>query len=247
MAVEIDIVEGNRGRIEVDGGASIKLEYERIAVVHGLAGTPSFRLNDAVFECAATESDRLYVGAVHPTDSTAICDGIEFESEADDVVRLRFMYHTPAEAVIGAIDATIEVGASVVQETVNRYPSGALIVFTYNGKPWAPTLQKFVPQTTITETAWQYGSPGNEAKAIVGTVNNGATSFDPMAASRQWLCTGITGASRDGGKSYQVKRSYQFRDTWDEEVVFTDDTGRVPKDAVVGNGIQLVQLYEEGF
>lgn len=67
--------------------------------------------------------------------------------------------------------------------------------------------------------------------AFEGCMNDSPFSFGLISGrARQWMVTSVRGITRDGGRSYEMSMTFQFRAaTWDQEVFYINpDTGRPP-------------------
>lgn len=85
---------------------------------------------------------------------------------------------------------------------------------------------------------------GDRARDYVGKVNSVAIFGE--SGTRFWLCTRIDGVSDDGGLTYNTAYEFQRHpDTWDATVVYVDpDTGRPVANAVPGQSLKTVQIYQ---
>lgn len=94
------------------------------------------------------------------------------------------------------------------------------------------------PATTEVMRRVEVGiDPEPLAEAYVGKVNN-ATWLN--RAPGVWLCTGITGTSRDAGVTWEMEYTFQKNsDGWNNRKVVIEDpnTGRPPPDVVADSGI----------
>lgn len=94
-------------------------------------------------------------------------------------------------------------------------------------------------------------SPGNKALTYLGTVNNGQFLGQ---GEKTWLCTQLSGSSRDGGVTYDV--TYEFHrapfvrnplgvnDTWESVVTLRDpDTGRPVAFSDGTGALESVDVY----
>jgi hypothetical protein len=123
-------------------------------------------------------------------------------------------------------------------------------------------VQKMEPQLIVRVRRRENQAPGNLAKQYVGTVNALGVFGDPPTPQmgRQWLCTGISGESRDGGFTYDVSYEFAHRKTvtrmvfgveltqrgWDALIQFRDPETQEPFPvAVVGEDLKTYQMYPE--
>ena len=99
-------------------------------------------------------------------------------------------------------------------------------------------------------------SPGDTSRTYVGTVNQAGWKVDPSATARTWLCTAITGRSKDKGKTYEVAYEFAYRGSnlytsngWDAVLYYTDPTTGKPPSGTSGtngsNGVKVAQIYVE--
>ena len=253
MAVKIDIIDGNRGRKTYQGW-----ELERIAVVTGLTGTPHKKLIDA-----ANTSGVPSIGDGHPSLSTCKLREIIPESVGKDEVKLRLIYsqYVTSTSQWQPTFDTIECGASIGQVETNKdiddnvmwvqytYPADYTKNLDYASKTHKQggTIIRLVPESSISIVKQELFPPAEKARAFVGKVNATGWIIDPNAPARTWLCSGIVGRSTDGGVTYFVTYTFQYRpDTWDATILFTDpNDGKPPDDLVAGTGSKVYQIYEE--
>jgi len=231
MAVKLDIIDGNRGRLD-----HIGWEFERIATVTGLTGD-----GHAKIYAASTVSGMPILGALHP--SVPYCYLMEKNAESIDseTVRFRLLYRTSRRLM-----DTIEVGGTLSQGETNLDINGNVMITTYTyptdhpienyrglQKAQSEIVSKLLPEHSIVISRLEFANPSPRAKDYVGMVNDGAWSLDMSAAPRTWLCTGIVGRSPDNGVTYTVTYSFQYRgDTWDVSILHTDPaTGKPPSEA----------------
>ncbi len=231
-----DTIENNRAVLNEDGW-----QFFRTAIVEGLAGTAIQRLVEAV---AALD---VVLGSVHPFVPYVFLRSIEPESISNTKARVRLTYSkiNPREYP-GEGETIIQLGSTVVQIETQTDKDGNILPtlsYTYPNEPAKyekkagetfiaqAKVSKMVPQNTYRiQTRLGY-SPGPYAGAYVGCINDG---FWKDGAAGTWLCTAITGVSRDGGWTYDCTFEFQYdRNTWILKAVFVDpDTG----DAVTPTG-----------
>jgi hypothetical protein len=247
-STKIDLMDA-RARLTREGW-----EYRRKAIVYNLNITEPVvsahsRISAAYIELISDASRRCVIGDAHPDPQITDCYLEEVNPEAvdQDKVTFELLYKPPDanESVGEEAESVIEVGASVIQVETNKNAAGNVMSVQYGGSTQGGLVSKFVPQTTISVTRREFGSPGSKARNYVGKVNSSGWSLDPGAQARTWLCTSINGRSIGGG-GYEVNYQFQYRDeTWDETIVYMDpETGRPPNDVSDEEGINTYIVYQ---
>lgn len=254
MAVIKDVIDNPTGRFTLGGWT-----LERTFVVTGVAGEGHEKLIHALETSGVPK-----LGDAHPSANyTYLRESIP-TAEDPDTVRIRLIYTNPANpSYRQEVDITgelIEVGGTLsqIQTNLDRNDAVMYVDYTYPADyPHNPDLQskaaptqgglvnKFVPQHTIVKSRLEYSSPSAIARDFVDTVNAAGWNLDPSAAVGTWLCTGIKGRSNDGGVSFIVTYSFQYRaDTWATDVYWIDPhDGHPPADLVAGTGKKTYELY----
>ena len=176
-------------------------------------------------------------GALLAIERTAALEGI-------GIARVSIVYR-PATAEQQVADdtqlPTIEVGATVQVDETNVDVNGEALEVIFNQtdvdedgtatvepKEQTGTVEKQLPQVTMTFSRKEEDSPHAKAIIYVGTLNE-ADFY--LGAPQTWMCTGIRGSSTDGGETYNVTYDFQHdKDEWKARVVYIDpDTGFPPK------------------
>ncbi len=149
--------------------------------------------------------------------------------------------------------ARIDIGTSAHQDETNVDSDGTVMEVFKPGSTAPRTLEEvqggvvpiMVPKSTIVYRRRELGSPGEKSKEYVGKTCAGPWSLDDATIS-QWLCTGITGTSIDGGKTYDVTYTFEFDENqWFVRVYWIDpDTGKPRSDATEGDGWGEFDIYE---
>jgi hypothetical protein len=233
---------------------------------------------DAATKCIYALSQCPELGSRHPT--------------LGDVVLTR---RTPRMIGNGTVEVSLDYDRAETQEaeTPATEQSGSITVgatltesqthFTHDGKEielnyvtaagevleQGGVVPKLVPVVTISVSRNEKASPLDDARRYVGKVNTAGWKIDPHGKAREWLCTAITGASNDDGKTFDVNRSFEYKEDtrdgnddygarsggWDQLAMFTSpDDGRVPADVTDPNqqndgsvlgAIAWVQVYAE--
>ncbi len=244
-----DLIEGNTGKKTLDGW-----ELNRMAVVTGVTGDGHAKIINAAAELPG-------INTAHPSLSTCLLREIIPESIDSNTVKFRLIYSQATPARFQPQLNTIEVGGTLSQVQTNKDRDGNVISVSYeypSSYKLDPNLQgktvqtsslvgKLAPEHTITFSRIEYSNPSPIAKGYVGTVNSMEWELDPGAAPGTWLCTGIVGRSNDGGITFVVTYTFQYRpDTWSTVVQFIDpNTGVPPDDLIEDTGIKTVYLYPE--
>jgi hypothetical protein len=248
MEVVWDQQDGHRAEYSLNGWV-----IERIATVKGVTGTGTQRLWNA-----ASASGLPSIGDAHPVFTVARLERGLVEAVASDTVRFRFIY-TEAYSLEYQLDTTqIGGGLSQVEEQVDRLGEYQTVTYTFpSDHPYWPSqslsqrasFMKMVPDHTIYKRRRETVNPAMKAKLYLGAVNNGPWSLDANAASGTWLCTMLKGTSPDGGQTWIVEYSFQYRAaTWTVYAHFIDPwTGKMPSDVndTVNQplAIKAIELY----
>jgi hypothetical protein len=217
----LDIVEGDI-KITLENG----IEMTRTIRVHGLTGTASDRMLEAVDVATVP-----VIGAAHPGRSSCLLREISGGIESQDIVKLSLRYTDVWRGITWGYnssppsDSTIQVGATVSQVENSKTWAGSSIEI---GPPasisgdsnrtddeksiQAHTISRFEPEATIvvTKSVTAY-NPLDMAMLYVGKTNQEGWTLRPYDPSNTWLCTGITGQSVDGGVTYQVTFTFVNR------------------------------------
>jgi hypothetical protein len=139
----------------------------------------------------------------------------------------------------------------VIERTVENTTTQTTDVLKQTG-----TITEQVPQAVIRYRRRMGPNLGpvirNQANEFVGTVNSGAFAENANTfpnLTRQWMCTGITGTSTDGGVYYDVTYEFQrnidnklgsgteYVSGWDPVAVYINPkTGEPPTDVITPNG-----------
>jgi len=237
--LKLDPIEGTHLRRTSDG-----FEARRVAFVAGLSGSAADRLRQAM-ECQGVPR----VGDAHPTIAGLHVSAVDAEPDGATGAKLTIHYRPRPAGAAGS--ASIEVGSSLLQVTARTDREGNPITVAHSptGKPadlqtQSAAVAMLVPQITLRFMRIEQAAPTAKAQRFVGTVNRSAV-FDGAAGT--WLCTGITGRSSDGGRTFEVCHAFQHKaDGWQPTASFVDPrTNRVPVDAKQGVGVRTVKVYRE--
>jgi hypothetical protein len=239
--VHIDIIDGNRGRQTRRGW----VERERFAIVSRLTGAGDAKLQAAITELQANDDYCANYGDEHPAAPRCLLEALDPEHLTSEDVRVRMFYKRPEfEDEDG--ETVIEVGSTLIQETVNTDVNGDLMTVEYNGQSQSGSVSIPVPQSTVRYQLRLDSPPGDLSRAYVGKLNSGGWWADTAAEPRTWLCTSIVGVSDDDGETYLTTFEFAYlEDTYDEEVVYIDpETGRMPDDIEIGTGTAVFQVID---
>ena len=246
MAVAIDIVEGNTGRESADG-----LELDRIATITGIEGDASRKI-----VIARNTAGVPRYGDPHPAETSCKLRTIRFESLSTDIVKAYLHYSQKSidRSAPPGDPPQIEVGSTLSQVSSNKDISGNEITVAHTfpstdddwpdeKKEQSVPVSRLVPESSLTYNQTEYNSPGTKSRYYVGRMN--AAPWQG-GATKTWLCTSIVGRSNDGGFTFSVAYTVQYRgDTWDGEVVYIDPrTGRPPANLENGVGKKRVVIYQ---
>lgn len=245
ITVHQDIV-GTSARQTAEGW-----EYNRLAEVEGLTGSPTAQL-----VAAANASGLPALGATLPGLAGTTLTEKNPVSRGNGVVQVRQTYRFTGTPDDPADEGSVSVSTGIITIQTNKDVLGELVVVNDGdvpGRDQSPTLNVEQPVSRVSISRTESSSPGAKSQEFVGTVNTeNGFSVVGSAAARTWRCDGIDGSSSDGGKTWQV--TYQFihrRDTWDQEVHYTDpQTGSIPQEVIESPGrqlfaIKLIQVYAE--
>jgi len=142
-------------------------------------------------------------------------------------------------------DQAIEVGTSLQSVETNVDAWGKLIEVVYNGTHQPATVSVLRPHTTLRVARTESSSPLQKSRTYVGSVNKQGWRLVKGAEPWCWLCTAITGTSRDKGRSWQVAYEFEYappvknpegtqgvvgeyRAGWWQFTIFTGEDGKVP-------------------
>lgn len=255
--IHYDILKGARGEYSVEG-----YRLERVVIVEGVTGQAYEKLPNAVQELV---NDGIYIGKVHPADSSAHLRSIVPESITGQKVRLRLAYSQPHSQYEQprSGQTLIRYDARVSQERTHYDKDGNLLEVTftypnqsdlenyypdcddpsaYAGKTIKQTSEasKFVPQFNAQYTRTLAYDPAFLARDYVGTVNIMAWKNHTAGTL---LCTGITANSNDDGLTYRTSFYFQYRpDTWVSTIMFRLPwSGKPPKAAELANNADAVK------
>jgi len=159
------------------------------------------------------------------------------------------------DLVYRAVQASIEIGSSLMQVQTNKDFQGNLIKATYGegeANQQVATVNKLIPCTTLSITRLEFICPASKSQTYAGTINSSEWSLVDHAlggninfngGAKKWICTGIPSRSKDTGYSWEVRYQFQYNPYgWDEEYCYVDvSTNRPPDDVTV----QVVQIYGE--
>jgi len=256
MAVTLDIVNGNTGKVTIHGWQDI----DRIATVSGLTSVGHAMLDEAVLTAGVPR-----IGDVHPTVTVAYCYELIPVAVSNDTVRITIRYEQNDFLVSGLPGAltpqfnTVDVGATLsqVETSFDRHGNRISVSYTYPAdytedpskqevtETTSKTVQRLFPDHQISVRKQEFVNPAAKALDYVGSVNDGPWSLAPSSVAGQWLCTGITGSSNDGRVTWTVLYTFQYRpDTWSHLVQYIDPrTGEPPSDLVENVGYKYIELY----
>lgn len=216
----------------------------RGAIVSELSSTGLSQILEAVNALGVA------IGQPHPILPGCSLDSIAPRHESPSVVRCMLNYKSldASELPLGAGGGggpeagedgyTIEVGGSLVQKETNKDRDGMLLhayrigagVGPDDPESYIATVPVLRPQVTISISRREPTNPMAKAKAYVGTAGAAGWKLDPTAGVNTWLCTGISGTSTDGGKTFDVRHDFQYDpDTWTIRIYWHDKaTGEIP-------------------
>lgn len=255
QTIHLDIIEGNLGKYGADGW-----EFTRIAKISGIdvhaSGSVYGKQGQVITAVEALIASVGDIGAAHPSTSSSIISEFRPKSASDEVVEIEIIYKPWA----AGDSSEVEVGTNVQQTETNKDVNGDLIVLEYtypddyvqDSKKAGQTIQQGgmisfqKPTSYKVFTKTESSDPSVKARTYVGTTNLLGWTKDPTAAAKTWMCKGIVGRSQNGGSTYRVTYTFEYReDTWDETSIFINpDDGKPPQDLVDGTGIVTVDNVE---
>ncbi len=247
-----DLVDGNSGVLTLRKG----WEFTRIAVVAGLTGDGHSRIKAAV-----EAPGMVKIGDPHPDVESVIAKQISCASEASDIVRLAIKYSAP-DLFISAPDQVVITGGSTLGQTETNTDINGDVMFTEytypDPYPETPDLAGdyakhgamvplLIPQSTENITRIENKNPRQLASIYVGKINS-IKFLDGLPHT--YMCTNIDYNSQDGGLTYTVTYSFQFRpDGWSQQLVFqSSDTGDPPAfdtPEELALGVKNYDIYEQ--
>lgn len=258
MTLRIDIIDGSRAKEDEQGW----LELERIATVDGLTGD-----GQAKFSSAMNAPGMPAMSDAHPIDPTLVLMERTWTSPGPDLAKATLLYKRRLQdstnmnppGAYGIPQPSLEVGTTLSQIEANLDAHGAKVKVSYTGTKRVvgvdqddqlATFPKQVPQTSLSYKRHELGSPISKSRTYVGRVNAAGWNVDPGNAAGVWLCTGITGTSTDGNRTYDVTYTFSHcgdtpTGTWQGKAYWRSSNGLVPDDLVGGTGIVDFDNYSE--
>lgn len=256
ITVDLDVINGTTASHHIQNGWAIT----RQAVVRGLADHPSGTNTGKLL----AEAEAALVAEVG--DRGDPCPDIPVETYLEQFVpevispnevRFRLIYK-------GYPRPTYELDTSLAQVESNLDASGNLIVLSYvypSGYLLDPRkagqyfeqggmISRPIPEMSftvkfiITGGTWG-GIPLNATETatlfaqFTGKVNSEDYTIGVVVGTpRQWMVTRVRGVSKDGGVSYEMAMTFQYRkQTWDQLVVYINpDDGKPPPDLLEAGG-----------
>lgn len=215
----------------------------RGAVVSDLSAPAPARILEAVNALGVS------IGQPHPVLPDCNLVSIDPRHESPSVIRCTLNYEVVGllEPEVGP-ETVIEFGSSLREGVTRKDKDGKVLVITYTDASDrsfsnALALPILRPGITMTVRRTEKASPGAKIKRYVGKLNDNTWAGFAMAT---WLCTGIKGVSRDEGATWDVVYTFEVAPIgWKAEGSYIDpETGEMPGDVGVGNGIDTFHVYE---
>lgn len=183
----------------------------------------------------------------------AVATNITVRAEGNDpgvfIVTANYEMPSPIsrEASEDADQAIIRVGSTVAATKTQKDKTGAQIVVALTGQPnQVGEVDVQVAETVIEFERKESASPTAKAAANVGFVNSVTVGG---YSAKTLLCLGILGDSSDGGQTWMVRYSFQYRPTtWAATIVYIDpETDRPHNDINLStsDGVEVVDVYSE--
>jgi hypothetical protein len=245
-----DLVEGNSGSLISRKGWT----FTRLYKVSGLDGDGYNRVKQAV-----EQPEIPGLGDPHPSVNTVIVQRIDCVSNSHDVVELAVKYAAPDYTIPSKDEVVVNVGTTLSQTETNLDAFGNIMftAYTYpdeyketpgwenNYIPHGALINKLIPQSTLEMTRQENDSPLVLSSIYTGKINSQVFQGGNPGT---WMCMNISGNSLDGGDTYTVTYSFQFReDNWNQDVVFiSSDTGEPPifdTPENIASGMKTYQIY----
>jgi len=237
MTLEVfeDLVKGQATSTLADG-----TKVTRVFMVSGIEGNPA-----DIIPGALTAGQIPRVGDPHPSIGTITCDSVTATPVDAAQVQVSANYSTLRTGQTGVDEEArvqISFSSSVQGVETNEFFSGTtkkLMVLEYTFPPeedpeGTSKPKKVVPTATreqaiLVATLSRLESEPPLTKAVNFVEHTNKRTFLGTGA-RTWLCTSITGVSSDGGETYQVTYTFEYRsETWDVKLAWADqETGATP-------------------
>ncbi len=238
MAVTVDILAGSSARRYYSRNGAVVMGFTRVALVSGVQDSMDSDEDEFV---AAVNALIAVVGDVgtgeHPTYPGAWIQDFQEEPESTDAIRIRIVYKERDDSI------QIQGGTSLSQVETNtdinglpiglsyQYPADYELDTTKRGRTvkQGGMVSVLRPDTTRVYTRIEVVDPLLVAATYTGKVNS-ATFLG--GAPGHWLCMDINYSSNDGGITWEVKYTFQYKlEGWDPTVMFINpDDGRPPED-----------------
>ena len=247
VEVQVDIIDGNKVERTRKGWRAT-----RLARVTGLTGAG----HERVYNAYSAPGMPAYNSA-HPSIPGIYLKEMYFDTESGSPTqaKVRLVYLPLRFSPMPGSDARIRVGATVEQESTYEDIDGNVMFVEYDDgttvREQGGTVSVLRPKVTREYVREEDEDPGALAEAYVGTVNEAGWYADPTAPARVWLCNDIASESTDGGETFTVrymftKKTHRPTFNWDVFLQWMDpQTGRPPKDLVVGVGTKSYQIAAE--
>jgi len=250
--VIIDILDGNSGNLNMRKGWT----FDRQATVTGVIGNGYEKIINA-----ANADGMPEMGSPHPHPDlyNVLLQDKQCTSISNDIVTLTLKYRAPDVFIPTGDDVVINVGSSLSQTETNLDANGNVLFTSYTypadyernvqmrgvTEDQPGIISKLIPQTTQQYVRLEEDSPLALSNTYVGAINS---VFFAGGAPKTWMCTGITGNSVDGGDTWSVTYSFQFKvDTWDTQLIYINpDTSKPPPfltPAAIAAGVKSYQIY----
>ena len=265
--VILDAIRGNSGKWKgANPDTAPVVDLNRTAVVLGLLSPNGYdRLHEAILELY--NQTGIQIGSPHPAEPLSILRNITPETMEVDVVSLKLEYKTTRWSI-----PTYSLGGSVEQKQVNEDWEGDPIEVSYEFPDDYPELEragknettgvivnKNVPRVVLQVKRTEYFDLDGttpitadqilqRSKLYMGKVNSVQWNVDPSADALTWLCTQITGVTRDYSFSFEVSYTFVYSDNeWRQRVTFIDpNTGKPPPGVAqwAGSATKNVRIYQ---
>lgn len=185
-------------------------------------------------------------GTAHPTMTALVLVRLSAKAIDTDKVRITCNYaqwQNEQQTPDSSQAPMIEAAASVAEVDTNFDYYGELLKVTYNSKEQTGVVKKLVPHPVLRMRRLE--PAGTDIIGLicsfVGFVN--ASSWHNYPAGT-WLCRDIQATLTNDG-ALQMTYEFQYNEAnWNSvTVAYQDENGRVPNDAVIGNGLKNFAIY----
>lgn len=257
VSVYLDLLEGAAGSHHIVAGWGIT----RVATITGLKPVWVGQQDTGqLLQQALTELVKITGERGSPCPSIGVPTYLEQfipEVVTPEVVKIRIVYKGYPAAQIEFDTCLTQVETNVDKDgnlisVQYKYPSNYVLDPRKAGKTIPQggfvTRPKGEPKYSVRFMATSGLASVTALCAMEGYVNKSAWPVGTIpGAARTWLCSSVRAVSKDGGFSYEICMTFQYREEgWDPLVVFINpDDGKPPPDLVIGTGSKNPKVAKE--